>query len=127
MHTANAKALCSPRHWGARRPPLLPPVGRRNSSPSTSPAALAREDADGKQIAPGYVPKKAQRYSISAGEGTDVGIDNETAVSTDYEPATSKFTVKIESVTIAVAPSKLTAGEQKAIGDVGEAADKADD
>jgi hypothetical protein len=30
-------------------------------------------------------------------------------------------------VTIAMAPSKLTAADQKAIDDVGEAADKADD
>jgi hypothetical protein len=60
-------------------------------------------------------------------EGADVGIDNETAVSTDYEPASSKFTGQIENVTIALAPSKLTAADQKAIDDAGEAADKADD
>jgi hypothetical protein len=32
--------------------------------------------------------------------------DNETAVSTDYKPASSKFTGQIESVRIAVAPAR---------------------
>ena len=89
-------------------------------------SALAHEDVDGKQFAAGHVPK-TQPYSFSADEGADVGIDNETAVSSDYEPASSKFTGQIESVTIAVAPSKLTASDQKAIDDAGEAEDKADD
>jgi hypothetical protein len=74
--------------------------------------ALAREDVDGKQIATGHVPN-TQPFSFSADEGTDVGIDNETAVSNDYEPANSKFTGQIESLTIAVSPSKLTAADQK--------------
>lgn len=60
-------------------------------------------------------------------EGADVGVDNKTAVSSDYEPASSKFTGQIESVTIALSPSKLTAVDQKAIDDAGEAADKADE
>ena len=85
-------------------------------------SAFAHDDVDGKQVATSHV-SKTQPFSFSA----DVGIDNETAVSTDYEPATSKFTGQIESVTIALSPSKLTAADQKAINDAGEAAEKADD
>jgi hypothetical protein len=87
-------------------------------------SALAHEDVDGKPVATGHVPK-TQPFSFSADEGTDVGIDNETAASTDYERAPSKFTGQIESVTIAVSPSKLTAVDRKAVDDAGEAADKA--
>jgi arylsulfatase len=81
---------------------------------------------DGKPIATGHVPK-TQPFSFSADEAAVVGIDNETAVSTDYEPVNSKFTGQIESVTIAVSPSKLTAADQKVADDAGEAANKADD
>jgi hypothetical protein len=89
-------------------------------------SVLAHEDVDGKPVATGHDPK-TQPFTFSADEGADVGIDNETAVSTDYEPASSKFTGQIESVTIAVVPSKLTTADQKAIDDAGEAANMADD
>jgi arylsulfatase len=98
----------------------------KSDSPKPGSGGAGTLFVDGKQIAAGHVPK-TQPYSFSADEGADVGIDNETAVSSDYEPANSKFTGQIESVTIALSPSKLTAADQKAIDDVGEAADKADD
>jgi len=67
-------------------------------------SALAHEDVDGKPVAAGHVPK-TQPFSFSADEGTGVGTGNETAVSSDYEPAGSKFTGQIESVTIALSPA----------------------
>ena len=59
-----------------------------------------------------------RRTSLDGGRDWCVG-------SGGYESANSKFTGEIESVTIAMSPSKMTAAEQKAVGDVGEAADKA--
>jgi hypothetical protein len=98
----------------------------KSDSPKPGSGGTGTLFVDGKQIATGHVPK-TQPFSFSADEGADVGIDNETAVSSDYEPASSEFAGEIESVTIAVSPAKLTAAEQKDIDVAGEAADKADD
>lgn len=55
---------------------------------------------DGKKVAEGHIPK-TQPFMFSADEGTDVGIDGETNVSTDYEPGPpSAFTGKIVKVTV---------------------------
>ena len=68
---------------------------------------------DGKPVAKGHIPK-TQPFAFSADEGVDVGMDGETAVSSDYTPSESKFTGKIAKVTIDVKPSKLGAADQKA-------------
>ena len=57
---------------------------------------------DGQKVADGRIPK-TQPYAFSADEGVDVGTDDETAVSSDYQPG-AKFTGRIEKVTIDVAP-----------------------
>ena len=69
---------------------------------------------DGQQVATGYIPK-TQPYMFSADEGTDVGMDGETAVSTDYKQGDNKFTGKIVKVTIDVKPSELSAADKKAV------------
>ena len=98
----------------------------KSDSPKPGSGGTGTLYVDGKQVAAGHVPK-TQPFSFSADEGTDVGVDNETAVSKDYTPDESKFTGQIESVTVAMTPAKATAGEKKATGVEGEAADKAED
>ena len=69
---------------------------------------------DGKQVAEGHIPK-TQPFAFSADEGADVGMDGETAVSSDYKQGDNKFTGKIEKVTIDVKPANLSAEDQKAV------------
>ena len=55
---------------------------------------------DGKVVAEGHIPK-TQPFIFSADEGVDVGVDNETMVSDDYEAGASKFEGSIVQVTVA--------------------------
>ena len=55
---------------------------------------------DGQQVAEGHIPK-TQPFLFSADEGADVGLDGETAVSTDYEEGDNAFTGTITKVTVA--------------------------
>jgi arylsulfatase len=55
---------------------------------------------DGNKVAEGQIPR-TQPFMFSADEGTDVGTDGETNVSTDYQPGPpSTFTGKIIKVTV---------------------------
>jgi len=81
---------------------------------------------DEKQVAKGHIPK-TQPFLFSGDEGVDVGIDGETAVSSDYTPSGSKFTGKIVKVTIDVQPSKLGAADQKAADEAEEQGSVAED
>ena len=72
-------------------------------------------------MAEGHIPK-TQPFAFSADEGVDVGMDGETAVSRDYKPGDNQFTGRIVSVTIDVKPSALSAADQKAVEDAGDAA-----
>ncbi len=54
---------------------------------------------DGQVVAEGQIPK-TQPFAFSGDEGADVGMDNETPVSTDYAQGDNKFTGKIHQVTI---------------------------
>ena len=65
-------------------------------------------------MATGYIPK-TQPFLFSADEGTDVGMDGETAVSKDYKQGDNKFTGKIVKVTIDAKPSELSAADNKAV------------
>jgi len=76
---------------------------------------------DGQQVAAGHIPK-TQPYAFSADEGTDVGMDGETAVSKDYKQGDNKFSGKIVKVTIDVKPSELSAADKKAVEDAREMA-----
>jgi len=76
---------------------------------------------DGQQVADGHIPK-TQPFAFSADEGTDVGMDGETAVSNDYKQGDNKFTGKIVKVTIDTKPSNLSAADEKAVEDAEEAA-----
>jgi len=76
---------------------------------------------DGKKVAEGHVPK-TQPFAFSADEGTDVGMDGETAVSNDYKQGDNKFTGKIVKVTINTKPSGLSAADKKAVEDAEEEA-----
>ena len=67
---------------------------------------------DGQQVAEGRIPK-TQPFIFSG----DVGVDNETMVSNDYNPGENKFTGKIISVTIDTKPSNLSAADEKAVED----------
>jgi arylsulfatase len=55
----------------------------------------------GKQVAEGKIPK-TQPFVFSADEGTDVGLDGETNVSTDYKQGNNAFTGRIGKVTVSV-------------------------
>ena len=55
---------------------------------------------NGSKVAEGQIPK-TQPYAFSADEGTDVGLDGETNVSTDYKQGDNAFTGKIVKVTVA--------------------------
>jgi arylsulfatase len=67
----------------------------------------------------GHVPK-TQPFAFSADEGTDVGMDGETAVSNDYKQGDNRFSGKIFKVTIDLQPSKLSASDEKALEDLGD-------
>jgi hypothetical protein len=81
---------------------------------------------DGQQVAEGRIPK-TEPFVFSADEGTDVGMDGETAVSNDYKQGDNKFTGKIVKVTIDTQPSKVTAADRKAAEDAEDAAAAAED
>ena len=72
-------------------------------------------------MAEGRIPK-TQPYVFSGDEGVDVGVDNETMVSNDYQPGENKFTGKIINVTIDAKPSNLSAADKKTVEDVEEEA-----
>jgi len=69
---------------------------------------------DGQKVAEGHIPK-TQPYAFSADEGTDVGVDGETAVSNDYKQGDNKFTGKIINVTIDTQPSNLSEADKKTV------------
>jgi arylsulfatase A-like enzyme len=54
---------------------------------------------DGQKVAEGHIPK-TQPFVFSADEGTDVGRDAETTVSTDYKQNDNRFTGEIIKVTV---------------------------
>ena len=76
---------------------------------------------DGQRVATGHI-HKMQPFAFSANEGTDVGLDAETAVSNDYKQGDNKFTGKITKVTIETKPSNLSAADKKAVEDAEEMA-----
>ncbi len=76
---------------------------------------------DGQQVAEGHIPK-TQPFAFSADEGADVGVDGETAVSSDYKQGDNKFTGKIDKVTIDTKPSNLSPADKKAVEDAEEVA-----
>jgi arylsulfatase len=76
---------------------------------------------DGQQVAEGHIPK-TQPFAFSADEGTDVGMDGETAVSNDYKQGDNKFTGKIDKVTIDTKPSNLSPADKKAVEDAEDVA-----
>ena len=55
---------------------------------------------DGQVVAEGHIPK-TQPFAFSADEGVDVGMDNETMVSDDYQQGATDFTGQIVKVTVA--------------------------
>ncbi|HEU4517734.1 MAG TPA: arylsulfatase [Steroidobacteraceae bacterium] len=55
---------------------------------------------DGQVVAEGHIPK-TQPFAFSADEGVDVGVDNETMVSDDYQPGATDFKGQIVQVTVA--------------------------
>jgi arylsulfatase len=77
---------------------------------------------DGQKVAEGHIPK-TQPYAFSGDEGTDVGMDGETAVSNDYKQGDNKFTGTILKVTIDVRPSQLSPADKKAVEDAKDAAE----
>ena len=76
---------------------------------------------DGRKVAEGHIPK-TQPYAFSGDEGTDVGLDGETAVSNDYKEGDNKFTGTILKVTVDVKPSQLSPTDKKAVEDAEDAA-----
>ncbi len=76
---------------------------------------------DGQKVAQAHIPK-TQPFAFSADEGTDVGMDGETAVSNAYKPLDNKFTGKIVKVTVDVKPSQMSAEEKKTVEDAQDAA-----
>ena len=69
---------------------------------------------DDQKVAEGRIPK-TQPFLYSADEGVDVGMDGETAVSTDYKEGDNKFTGSIHKVTVNTSPSGLTAKDEKTV------------
>jgi arylsulfatase len=69
------------------------------AKPGTGGRSILR--VGGKQVAEGKIPK-TQPFVFSADEGTDVGLDGETNVSTDYKQGNNAFTGRIGKVTVSV-------------------------
>ena len=67
------------------------------AKPGTGGKSILR--VDGQVVAEGHIPK-TQPFMFSADEGVDVGMDNETAVSDDYEPGANDFGGEIVKVTV---------------------------
>jgi arylsulfatase len=67
---------------------------------------------DGSKVAEGHIPK-TEPFIISADEGVDVGMDNETNVSNDYKEGENKFTGKIKRIVVDVGKSTLSDGAEK--------------
>jgi arylsulfatase A-like enzyme len=54
---------------------------------------------DGQKTSEGYVPK-TEPFTYSADEGVDVGMDNETNVSSDYKEGDNRFSGKIYKIAV---------------------------
>ncbi len=67
---------------------------------------------DDQKVAEGRIPK-TQPYAYSADEGVDVGMDNETCVSNDYQQGDNAFTGTIYKIVIDVKPSTISAEEKE--------------
>jgi len=61
--------------------------------------------ADDQKVAEGIIPK-TEPFGYSGDEGWDVGADHDTPVSNDYESHSSRFTGKINVVTVETFPVK---------------------
>jgi len=81
---------------------------------------------DDQKVAEGSIPR-TQPYAFSADEGIDVGRDDETMVSNDYQPGNNRFTGTIVKVTIDVKPVTMGAGDQKRIQDAEAAVEAAEE
>jgi arylsulfatase len=81
---------------------------------------------DGQKVAEGKIPK-TQPYAYSGDEGVDVGMDNETPVSSEYQERDNKFTGKINKIIVDVKPFHLRAQDQKEIEDKGDVKEIAED
>ena len=81
---------------------------------------------DDKKVAEGHIAR-TQPFMFSADEGVDVGRDDETMVSSDYQPGNNRFTGTIAKVTIEVKPATMGAGDQKLIKDAEAAAEAAEE
>jgi arylsulfatase len=81
---------------------------------------------DDQKVAEGRIPR-TEPFCFSADEGVDVGRDDETMVSNDYQPGTNRFTGRIVKVTIDVKPATLGAADQKKVDDANAAADAANE
>ena len=81
---------------------------------------------DGRKVAEGKIPK-TQPYAYSADEGVDVGMDNETPVSSDYQERDNKFSGAIKRITVDVNPVSLSAQYKKQIGDQGDVKEISED
>jgi hypothetical protein len=81
---------------------------------------------DGQKVGEGKIPK-TQPYAYSGDEGVDVGMDNETPVSSDYQERDNKFTGTIKKITVDVKPLNLSAQDKKEIGDKEDVKEIAED
>jgi len=81
---------------------------------------------DGQKVAQGKIPK-TQPYAYSGDEGVDVGMDNETPVSSDYKERDNKFTGTIKKITVDVKPFNLSAEDKKKAEDAGDVKEIAED
>jgi arylsulfatase len=81
---------------------------------------------DGQKVAEGRIPK-TQPYAYSADEGVDVGMDNETPVSSDYQERDNKFSGAIKRITVDVKPVNLSDRDQKEIEEKGDVKEIAED
>ena len=54
---------------------------------------------NGEKVAEAYIPR-TQPFAFSGDEGADVGVDQETNVSSDYQPINNAFTGRIAKVVV---------------------------
>jgi arylsulfatase len=81
---------------------------------SPAPEGKCTLYVDDKKVAEGHIPK-TEPFVFSADEGTDVGMDGETAVSKDYKQGDNKFTGIIEKITIDISPSRLSKEDEEKV------------
>ncbi|MGH9368670.1 MAG: sulfatase-like hydrolase/transferase [Thermoanaerobaculia bacterium] len=89
--------VSSPQALGPGRHTVLYEFAYDGGKPGSG--GVSRLSVDGKQVGEARVPR-TMPFTLSADEGVDVGMDNETPVTEEYKQGANRFTGRIHKVTV---------------------------